>query len=123
MIFESATAAPFGRGGTRFLDVKISHRPSGGCATHPAHSAAARKPSANASGADLALVPARDGLGGADQREGRHDGEHEAQDVELPDRAGAQEPGDRAADERPDQPETQRREDAEVLTPRLEEPG
>ena len=40
----------------------------------------------------LVLAPARHGLGGADEQHGRDHREHEAEDVELPDAAGAEKP-------------------------------
>jgi hypothetical protein len=62
----------------------------------------------------VALAGAGDALGDADEQ---HRGDHrddEAEHVELEDVPGAQQVGDGAADQRPDQAEQQRGEDAQV---------
>src|SRR5680860_1431306 len=66
-------------------------------------------------------VLARDALGHADQQDGGDDGQHEPDDVELEDAAGAEELGDEAADERPDEAETEGGQEPEVLLAGLDE--
>src|SRR5690349_17561486 len=73
-------------------------------------------------GSDARAVAAGDRLGGADEQQRGDDGQHEAEDVELPDAAGAEQPGDRAADQRADHAEAEGREQAEVLLAGLEQP-
>src|ERR687885_433570 len=81
--------------------------------------AVADVPAGSADGAS----PAAHALGDADEqhrRDDRHDG---AQDVELAEAAGAQRGGDQPADERADDPQRERGQDAEVLPTRLDQAG
>src|SRR5947209_14639649 len=65
-------------------------------------------------------VAAGDRLGDADEAHRGDHGDDEAEDVELPDAAGAQQAGDDAADDRAGHPEAQGGEDAEVLPSRYD---